>query len=158
MRILMPLLWKGLRLQLRPDQSQWLYGVPAEISSGSFPSRQGARVHGTREEPAGTDYRSKPKAWGLPTQLIPEQLRRNAHGLMMVAVGPDRREYYEPLANLSLWPKGCHSGQTRRKPGADPESRVIKHFWIPAFSVMAAWGTLARASSVKNSHDHFSME
>ena len=55
-----------------------------------------------------------------------------------------KRNKIEPLANLSFWPKGCHSGQAKR----DPESRFIKHFWIPAFAGMTAWGTFARASIV----------
>jgi len=44
--------------------------------------------------------------------------------------------------NLAL---NRHSGQAQR----DPESRIIKYFWIPAFAGMTENMTFARASKAR---------
>jgi hypothetical protein len=48
----------------------------------------------------------------------------------------------EPLAKLSDEGENRHSGQAKR----DPESRIFKQFWIPAFAGMTERVTFARSS------------
>jgi hypothetical protein len=49
---------------------------------------------------------------------------------------------FEPLAKLLKVREGRHSGQAKR----DPESRILKQFWIPAFAGMTEEMTFARSS------------
>ena len=48
------------------------------------------------------------------------------------------------LAKLLKARRKGHSGQAKR----DPESRIFKQFWIPAFAGMTAQVTFARTSQV----------
>jgi hypothetical protein len=50
----------------------------------------------------------------------------------------------EALAKLLKARRKGHSGQAKR----DPESRIFKQFWIPAFAGMTAQVTFARTSQV----------
>jgi hypothetical protein len=51
---------------------------------------------------------------------------------------------FEALAKLLKARRKGHSGQAKR----DPESRIFKQFWIPAFAGMTAQVTFARTSQV----------
>ena len=53
---------------------------------------------------------------------------------------------YEPLAKLSDEGENRHSGQAKR----DPESRIFKQFWIPAFAGMTERVTFASSSNYIN--------
>jgi hypothetical protein len=54
--------------------------------------------------------------------------------------------YIEALAKLLKAVENRHSGQAKR----DPESRIFKQLWIPAFAGMTAQVTFARTSMETN--------
>jgi hypothetical protein len=69
-------------------------------------------------------------------------LTRN--GIDFIPLGKkDKGKISEPLAKLLKEEESCHSGQAKR----DPESRIFRKFWIPAFAGMTEEMNFTRSSS-----------
>jgi hypothetical protein len=61
---------------------------------------------------------------------------------------------FEALAKLLKARRKGHSGQAKH----DPESRIFKQFWIPAFAGMTAQGSFARTLFFISLYDRMSNE